>query len=50
MTRLDTIATRQRSSRLRDAVFAACLALAAVVSLTSVGTAANAANPVVAQR
>ena len=43
--RLATIATRQRSTRLRDAFFAACLALAGVVSLSSVGTAAHAANP-----
>ena len=48
--RLDTIATAQRSSRIRDAVFAACLALAAVVSLTSVATAATAANPTSAAR
>jgi hypothetical protein len=48
--RLATIATRQRSSRVRDAVFAACLALAAVVSLTSVGTACAAASTHSAQR
>jgi hypothetical protein len=43
--RLATIATRQRSTRLRDAVFAACLAIAAVVSLSSVKTAVHAAQP-----
>jgi hypothetical protein len=42
--RLATIVSRQRSTRLRDAVFAACLALAAMISLTSVGTAAAAAD------
>ena len=46
--RLSTIATRQRSTRVRDAVFAACLALAAVVSLASVRTAAAAAQPTAA--
>ncbi len=52
MNRLDTIATRQRRSRLRDAIFAGCVALAAVVSITSVSTACHAATaPVhVAQR
>jgi hypothetical protein len=42
--RLATIATRQRSSRVRDAVFATCLAIAGVVSLTSIGTACAAAS------
>lgn len=42
--RLDTIATRQRSSRVRDLLFAATIALASIVSATSVATAANAAS------
>jgi hypothetical protein len=44
-SRLHTIATRQRSTRVRDALFAACIALAAAVSISSVGTAAAAASP-----
>ena len=50
--RLSSIATRQRSTRIRDAVFAACVALAAVVSLTAVAQAAHAGVPTthVAQR
>ena len=44
MTRLETIATRQRSSRVRDAVFAALVVLAGIVSVTSVANAAHAAN------
>lgn len=43
--RLDTIATRQKSTRLRDAFFAACVALAAVVAITTVSTACDAATP-----
>ena len=48
--RLDSIATRQRGTRARDAFFAVCIAIAAVVSMTSVSTAAHAANVHVAQR
>ncbi|HEY3801464.1 MAG TPA: hypothetical protein VGL61_02620 [Kofleriaceae bacterium] len=49
--RLDNIATRQRKTRVRDLVFAACVALATVVSITSVSTACDAATPThVAQR
>lgn len=44
MNRLDTIATRQKQSRVRDAFFAAALAIAAVVSITTVGTACQAAT------
>jgi len=48
---LASIAARQRTSRLRDAVFAVCVALAAVIGVTSVSTAAQAATPThVAQR
>ena len=43
--RLATIATRQRRSRTRDLVFAAFVALAAIVSATSIGTAARASAP-----
>lgn len=48
---LASITARQRSSGLRDAVFAACVALATFVGVTSVSTAAQAATPThVAQR
>ena len=43
--RLDTIATRQRGTRTRDIVFAAFVVLAAVVSATTIGTAASVAAP-----
>jgi len=46
--RLENIATRQRKSRLRDFTFAAFVALAAAISVTSVQTAVSAAH--VAQR
>ena len=42
--RLDTIATRQRTTRVRDLLFAAALAVVAVVSASSVATAATAAS------
>jgi hypothetical protein len=42
---LASITARQRTSGLRDAVFAACVALATVVGVTSVSTAAQAATP-----
>ena len=42
--RLETIATRQQGTRLRDAFFAACVALAAAVSITTVSTASHAAS------
>ena len=44
MTRLETIATRQRKSRVRDAIFAAFVGLAAVLGATSVTTACSGAN------
>lgn len=44
MNRLDTIATRQRKSVVRDAVFAVAIALAAFVSVTTVSTACQAAT------
>ncbi len=42
--RLETIATRQRTSRIRDLFFVAVLGLAAAVSISSVTTAADVAN------
>ena len=44
MNRLDTIATRQSKTRVRDAFFAAAVALAAIVSITTVSTACQAAT------
>ncbi len=43
-TRLQTIATAQKKTRIRDAIFACFVALAAAVAITSVTTAAEAAN------
>jgi hypothetical protein len=48
--RLDNIATRQRQSRARDVLFAAFVALATLVSLSSVAVAADAASTHVAAR
>ena len=42
--RLATIATRQRGGRVRDVVFAALVLVAGVVSVSSVATAAHAAQ------
>ncbi len=47
--RLETIATRQQKTFVRDLVFSALVALAAFVSVSSVGTAAEAANVTLAQ-
>jgi hypothetical protein len=44
MNRLDTIATRQKKNVVRDAFFAAAVALASVVSITTVSTACDAAT------
>jgi hypothetical protein len=44
MSRLDTIVCRQRRSRARDLMFAALVAFAAVISLSSVAVAADAAR------
>ena len=50
-TRLENIAARQTKTRVRDAFFAACVALAAAVSITTVSTASHAASSAeVAQR
>jgi hypothetical protein len=48
--RLADIASRQKTSRVRDALFAACIALAAAVSFVSLSTAAHAAITHVASR
>ena len=50
MTHLDSIATRQRNSRIRDAIFAAFVALGVIVSIGTVSTVANAASTHVASR
>jgi hypothetical protein len=44
MSRLDTIASRQRKSRARDFLFAAFVAVATLVSLSSIAVAADAAQ------
>ena len=44
MTRLETIATAQKKTRVRDVMFACFVALAAALAVTSVTTAAHAAN------
>ena len=44
MSRLETIASRQRKSRARDFLFAAFVAVATLVSLSSVAVAADAAQ------
>lgn len=42
--RLSSIARRQRGTRVRDAVFAACIALTAAVSIVTVSTASHVAS------
>jgi len=42
MSRLDNIATRQRQSLVRDALFATFVALAAIVSISTVSQAVRA--------
>jgi hypothetical protein len=42
--RLETIATRQTTSRVRTLVFAACLALTGLVSVATVGAAATSSH------
>lgn len=48
--RLSSIATRQHTGLVRDAIFATFVALAALVSVSSVGTAIHAANSHVVSR
>jgi hypothetical protein len=50
MNHLDRIATRQRKSLIRDVIFAAFVALGAIVSLGTVSTVANAASTHIASR
>ncbi len=50
MTRLDTIVSRQRRSRLRDLAFAAFVVLAGACSIATVSTAVHAAHHDVARR
>jgi hypothetical protein len=50
MNHLNNIAIRQRNSRLRDAIFAAFVALGLIVSVTTISTAANAAATHVAAK
>ena len=48
--RLETIATRQRSSRARDVVFACFIALVAVFGATTIGATIHGAMTHVASR
>ncbi len=48
--RLANIATRQSKSRARDLVFAAFVALATVISVSTISTAADAASTQVVSR
>jgi len=50
MTRLETIVTRQRKSRLRDLAFAAFVVLAGACSIATVSTAVHGAQHEVARR
>jgi len=50
MNHLDNIAVRQRQSRVRDAIFAAFVALGAIVSISTMSTVANAASTHVVNR
>jgi hypothetical protein len=43
--RLASISIRNRGTRVRDAFFAACVALAAAFAVTTVSAAADAATP-----
>ena len=49
-TRLDTIVSRQRKSRIRDLAFAALVVLAGAISITSVNAAVHAAHSQLADR
>jgi hypothetical protein len=44
MSHLTNIATRQANTRIKDAVFAAFVALGAIVSITTISTVAHAAS------
>jgi hypothetical protein len=49
-TRLQNIATRQSKSRARDLVFAAFVALATVIFVSTISTAAHAASTQIVSR
>jgi hypothetical protein len=49
-TRLDTIVSRQRKSRVRDLAFAALVVLAGALSVTTVHAAVHASHAQVAHR
>ncbi|HET9620332.1 MAG TPA: hypothetical protein VFP84_03120 [Kofleriaceae bacterium] len=44
MNHLNNIATRQKSTRIRDAIFAGFVILGTTVSITTISTAADAAS------
>lgn len=50
MKHLDNIAIRHRNSRVRDAIFAAFVALGTVVSISTMSTVASAASTHVSAR
>jgi hypothetical protein len=50
MTRLETIATRQRTSRARDLIFASFIAMLAILGGTTVGVTIHGAITHVASR
>lgn len=50
MNRLETIANRQRTSRMRDLVFASFIALLAIVGGTTIGVTIHSAMTHVASR
>jgi len=50
MNHLNNIAVRQRNSRVRDAIFAAFVALGAIISVGTMSTAAQAASTHAASR
>jgi len=50
MSHLDNIATRQRKSLVRDAIFAAFVAFATIMSISTVSTAVEASSTLVAHR
>jgi hypothetical protein len=48
--RLETIATRQRKNRLRDAMFAVCVTIVTALSIATVSAASHAARTSIVQR
>jgi hypothetical protein len=44
MSHLTNIESRQRTTRIRDAIFAAFVALGAIISVTAISTVAQAAS------